>query len=547
MVMKLPDDAWLKREAGERAFARGVAYFRDGLVEVSLLSESVLVGEAHGTETYRLRLEGSDDDLRWHCDCPAADGGVFCKHLVAAVLTARDGDVAELQPARAGKRKRAASKQVDLHDFLRAQPSERLAEWLMALAEEDRNVDKRLRLYLAASEPGALKDALAKVLAAGGFLDYRRTMDYAQRLDVALDLLQKHLQRDPVECRELCEYALKRLFKIIERCDDSSGMLGGRMQEIAELHMQACQALPPGKTLAKALYSLQQNDDWELLPIRNYWAVLGAQGQAAYAKLVMDAFEQLPPPRRKDEFGEGFYVCGRAEALARCTGDFDLLQRVLRRDMSSEYDYVRVLESLREFGRGREALAFAESAVKRFPEGDRLRSALAECLVDAGLDDEALQQTWLLFEQHPSPPCWDALKRHAGKAWPAWRQRALALAAQIDGDMATLQVSLLTHTGDLDAAIALARGKPVLSHTLFDLANRVRGRNPYQAGSFYLRLAQQQAENLQAQSHYKQLVELLALASRLAPSAELPSLVAEVREKHARKPKLMAMLASAKL
>jgi uncharacterized Zn finger protein len=30
-----------------------------------------------------------DDHWQWNCSCPAADDGAFCKHLVAALLTAR--------------------------------------------------------------------------------------------------------------------------------------------------------------------------------------------------------------------------------------------------------------------------------------------------------------------------------------------------------------------------------------------------------------------------------------------------------------------------
>lgn len=55
--------------------------------------------------------------------------------------------------------------------FLRAQPADRLAAWLQALAKEDGDIEKRLLLYRAAEQPDALKPALAKLLNSGGFLD----------------------------------------------------------------------------------------------------------------------------------------------------------------------------------------------------------------------------------------------------------------------------------------------------------------------------------------------------------------------------------------
>jgi uncharacterized Zn finger protein len=549
MSMPLPDDEWLRSEAGDGAFARGKDYAHDGLVELSQLTDSMLRGEAHGTETYRLRVEYQGGDWDWHCDCPAADGGVFCKHLVAAVLTARDNvgeNDTEPTPRPATRRGRAAEP-VNLLKFLQAQPAQRLADWLHALALEYRDVERQLLLRHAATQPGVLKDALAKALATGSFLDYRRTLDYAARLDPAIEQLRSTLARDPDECRTLCEYALKRLLKIIERCDDSSGSLGERMQDIADLHAQACDAAPPGKPLAKTLHALQQLDDWGMLPLSNYWDALGAQGQADYGKRVMDEYAALPTPKSGTYDINGGATCLRVEALARCTNDFDLLQQVLRRDLSSGYQHLRVLESLREFGRGREALAWAEAAVKRFPDEGRLRSVLAECLAEAGMHDEALEQEWLQFQQHSVAPYWDALKKRAGKTWPAWRERALAAVTKREKGHVSLRVELLLHDGDADTAIGLARDNPVQPHVLLKLASRTKRRDPGTAGAFYLRVARHQAEHLNSARDYKPLVDHLAQASKLLPPSAWRPLLTEVRARHGRKPKLMGMLDKAGL
>lgn len=549
MSMPLPDDAWLCSEAGDGAFARGKGYAQDGLVELSQLTDLMLRGEAHGTETYRLRLEYQGGDWDWHCDCPAADGGVFCKHLVAAVLTARDGageDDAKTKPKQTTRQGRVAEP-ADLLSFLQAQPAERLAEWLHALTLEYREVERQLLLRHAASQPGALKGALAKVLATGGFLDYRRTLDYATRLDPAIEQLRSTLARDPDQCRTLCEYALKRLLKIIERCDDSAGALGDRMHEIADLHAQACDAAPPGKALAKVLHALQQRDDWDMLPLSSYWDTLGPSGQVDYAKRVMDEYEALPPPRPGSYDIAGNATCRRVEALARCSDDFDLLQRVLRRDLSSGYQHLRVLESLREFGRGREALAWAEAAVKRFPDEGRLRSLLAECLAEAGMHDEALEQEWLQFQKHPVPPQWDALKKRAGKSWPEWRERALAVVTKAEKGQVSLRIELLLHDGDANTAIELAREHPVQPHMLLKLASRTKRHDPGTAGIFYLRVARLQAEHLNSARDYKPLVDHLTEASKLLPPSAWHPLLIEVRTRHGRKPKLMGMLDKAGL
>ncbi len=545
MSAPLPDDDELIELAGPAAFKRGQGYWRAGRVALSKVSATALAGEAHGTETYRLWLKHTKGDWQWDCSCPAADGGAFCKHLVAAVLTAReegpDADDAATKPKR-------RAKQDDLLTFLRAQPAARLAGWLQALANEDRDVEKRLLLHRAAEQPGALKAALAKLLNTGGFLDYRRAVAYANRLHTAIEQLTDVLARDPAECRALCEYTLGRLFKIYGKSDDSAGAIGEVLGSVAELHREACAVAPPGVALVKPLRALMSNDGWGVLALPDYWDALQSAGQAAYAKLVLAEFEQLPPPLKDGgHFDESFELCRRSEELARCAGDFDLLQRVLRRDLSHEWQHFRVLESLREFGRAREALAWAELAVKQFPRDGRLRAALAECLAESGMDEEALEQAWQHFCQRPFDESWDALKRYAKKTWPSWRQRALEYVIAAEQGDATVRLVLLLHDGDVQAAIGVADTHAVAAHMLHTLAQRLRRSDPAIAGAFYLRLARQQAEHLRSASDYPRLVAHLKEASKLLPAENWRPLLDSVRQNHARKPKLMGLLAAAGL
>ena len=135
-----PDRNWLRDAAGEGAFKRGAGYFKSGAVSLSQVSRTALVGEAHGSEIYRLWFKRVGGDWRWSCECPAADLGALCKHLVAAVLTARaddDGDQPLEVVMPKPSRKKSAASAADLRAFLHAQPAARLADWLLALAQED--------------------------------------------------------------------------------------------------------------------------------------------------------------------------------------------------------------------------------------------------------------------------------------------------------------------------------------------------------------------------------------------------------------------------
>ncbi|MCB1561314.1 MAG: hypothetical protein KDI75_09505 [Xanthomonadales bacterium] len=556
-VMKdvLPDDQWLKLTAGERSFARGVGYWHNDRIEITGNSATGIEARAFGTEEYQLWLKVDDHGWGWDCDCPAADGGAFCKHLVALVLTARgdvDQDSGESNAAHSDaalRLQRLQAAEDELRVFLQSQPAERLAGWLHSLAQRDSDVERMLQMHRAAEDPGALKAVLAKALTVRGFLDYRRIRAYAERVETVVGLLGDLLQRDPKQCMSLCEYALKRLFKVYERSDDSYGYLGGPLQDVATLYARACSATLPGKALVKPLLALQVRDDWGMLPLSSFWTALGAEGQAMYARRVVDDFDALPAPVSNTWDSVGEDVCHRAEALARCSDDFDLLQRVLRRDLSSAYAHLRVLESLRDAGREREALAWAENAVKQFPGDDRLRSALAECLDVAGMTDEALEIEWLRFQDHSTTECWDALKRRAGEAWPDWRDRAMSLVAERDRTRgtATQQADLLIHDRDISAAVELARANPIAAHVLMTLAARIKRNDPLTAGTFYLRVAKLHASSLQTGMDYRPLVETLAMASKLVPEADWRPLLSEVRETHARKSKLMGLLDKAGL
>ncbi len=536
-------DDWLSNLAGKAVFERGLRYHDEGRVLLSQCSATSLTGEVRGSQTYCVSLKSLAGGWQWQCNCPAAEDRSFCKHLVAAAIAARSGDSGdERTPSSA---KKAAGD--DLMDYLRSQPAERLAGWLKTLADEDRDVEKLLLLHRASDQPGALKGAIAKMLNAGGFLDYRRSMAYARRLDAVIEQLESLLPRDPQEGRLLCEYALGRLFKIIGTADDSAGTIGDRIARLAELHGECCAAAPPGKALARPLHALQRKDEWGVVVLSRYWTALGSRGQTEYGKLVCEEFHALPPPSsQSDRYGESGAACRHAEAFARCSGDFELLQRVLRRDLSYAHDHLRVLESLIEFHREREALAWAEAAVKRFPDDARLRTALSTCLSKSGLQEDAIDQLWMVYAQRPDAAAWHALKRASGTEWPTWRQRALDEAARRENGDVTLRVLLLRDDGDLTAALELARAHPVWPDVLLSLAGRITSTDPATAGAFCLRVARKHMERLEY-PQYRRFVDLLARIAKLLPEADWKPLLTEVRHQHGRKTKLMELLAKTQL
>ena len=527
-------------------FKRGRNYARQGRVSLTWHDQTGLQGKVAGQDTYSVSLKRDGERWLWNCTCPAADDGAFCKHLVAAVLDARDGGdhsgESEVAPTTT-----KGSRQQQLKDFLRAQKSERLVAWLIEFAGQDRTIRDQLELARAADDPAELKKLLSKALSIRSFADYRQTMAFARKLDPFIEQLNEMIKRDAAAGRELCEYALKRLFKALERCDDSSGALSDRLATVADMHAAACQGKVLGKSLVKPLLALQHLDQWSLLPLAAYWSALGEAGQAEYGKQVLAELDALPDIiDERNRWGDSFYAMSRAEDFARQTQDFELLQRILRKRMFSAHDHLRLIEAMREFGREREALALAEQAAKQFPDNVDLRRMLAQCLDISGLDSEALDQLWQAFVIDPREKVWDELKLLADANWPTWRQRALEHLASLENQEASRRIQLLVHDGDIDAAASVAQQEKVWPDTLLRLAHRIEASHPQAAGEFYLRLARVEMKNPQL-SRYGHLVGLLQRASLLLPSDQWQPLLCEVRTEHGKKIKLMGMLDEAGL
>ena len=79
-------DEGLRDVAGPAVLARGMAYFREGRVELRRDTGLRADFEAHGTLTYAVVLSFDGGSLGMFCNCPHAEDGNFCKHAVAAAI-----------------------------------------------------------------------------------------------------------------------------------------------------------------------------------------------------------------------------------------------------------------------------------------------------------------------------------------------------------------------------------------------------------------------------------------------------------------------------
>lgn len=545
-MLPLPDDNTLIRIAGAATFKRGQGYATSGAVEITRETDAVIEATVSGQDDYLVRVSRVEFETKSTCTCPAFNLGALCKHVVATALVARDAP-----PGKAIAHDGPASEPGDLRQFLAQQPAAQLAAWLGDLADENSAIEKRLRVFMSLQDPAAVRKALGQLLRAPSFLDWRRSRAYARELDSAVETLASVARSNAAEAAELYEYALARLFKIYGRSDDSGGDIGDRLRQVANDYLQLLQSRPPGgAACAKALLKLQKQDDWDMLPVKRAWAVLGDAGRAAYAGAIESEYADLPPPAKGDHWSAHSGTLRRMEELASARGDIGALIKVLARDLSSAYAYTRIVAACADAGRHREAQQWAERGLKAHPDASGMHTLVARQYLHSGLETEAREHFWQAFVLQPTDESWSELRSACGDAWPAFRCHALEHLESLerltpDGRRdVSARVMMLMHDGDLEAACVLADTHALSPHTLETLALHLATAQPEVASRFLRRVVDFELPRAQA-SQYKRLARLIAEACRLSPGEQTLHWVRDVRATYRARSKFLGLLDAA--
>jgi uncharacterized Zn finger protein len=333
----------------------------------------------------------------------------------------------------------------DIRLYLTAQRKDELVELLMSQAAVDERLREHLELEVASQRPDGLdltafRTAIDRAVAAGGdYVDYYAAHGYAHGIGEVVDRIAALLDQGHAEAViELAEHAVKRVEEAIGWTDDSDGELGDLLEQLGGLHHQAClQARPDPQKLAKRLLELELGTEYDTFrgAAAAYADVLGAEGLAAYRRLAAATWARVPPlgPDGSSSLryqSERFRITYLMETLAALSGDVDERVEVLRRDLSSAYQYLRIAEAYREAGRHDHALEWAQQGMAAFPTGTdrRLREFLADEYHRRGRQDEAMACAWQEYVEYPSLETHQRLRVHAERAgaWPRWREQALA-------------------------------------------------------------------------------------------------------------------------
>lgn len=568
----------LRRIAGERYFERGEDYFAGNAVRSLRWRNDGVEATVRGTHKYRVRLWMTDGELDHACDCPLGRESAFCKHCVATGLAWH----AKPRPGANGtKSPRAVSfSETDVRKYLMGLDKEKLVTLILEQADEDEQLDRRLRIRAAgdAGETARLsvwKEAFDDAVAFDEFVPYEDAYDYARGIEELIDSVEEILRagRD-AEVVELAEYGLAALEGSLEHTDDSDGWLYGELKRFEAMHLEACLlAKPDPVALAERLFEQEMESSFDTFyqAAFTYADVLGESGLAEYYHLAEVEWAKVPAlgpgEDNPDRYGRRYRIAQIMAARAEESGDLEVAVAVRSRDLSSPYNFLGIAELCRIAGDSKQALEWAERGWHAFPNtrrDERLREFLAEAYQGADRKDEALKLIWEGFADRPSLDPYRRLGKHARRAgeWPGWRDKALALireriageAARTSGERAWMRPPFADHSllveiflleRDPDAAWREAETGGCSRGVWLALAKRREKTHPEDAAKIYRKEVALLLRDT-GNGVYREAVGFLAKVEALLAGAgrqtEFQSLLDEIRTTQKRKRNLMKML-----
>ncbi len=490
----------LESLAGGTAFRRGEEYFAIDAVDRLHVQDNKVSAKVEGTET---------------------GDGYFCKHCVAVGLAWISEYGAESPSSDVAGRKTAKAKRrdpwKDIRQYLETQSAESLVEVLLDVAQRDDRIFQSLllkaeRTHGDGNAEKAFQRAIDDAVRIRGFIDWREVGTYAGNIDQVADSLAELLQPDSAAMLVgLAEYVIVKIENAMEQVDDSNGEIGGIVCRLGELHLKACTlAKPDPVALAERLFRFETTLPFGLCSFdaATYQTPLGKKGLQRYRELAEVEWQKIKP--RVDDKGYDAYrsaITRIMERLAEVRGDVDELVAIKAKDLSASHRYLGIAEILAKAKRHDEALGWAERGLKAFP--DRPHNDLRDFLVAAYLkrkrNDEALQLTWIQFEERPSLEPYKKVYEVAGKLgiWPTQRERALAWLDQtITKEAAstcrwkpkpstpnyTLRLSIALWEKDMDAAWTTAHQGICDRTLLITLAGKLEKDRADDAISLYRRV-----------------------------------------------------------
>lgn len=224
--------------------------------------------------------------------------------------TTRDDEKAAAKLARKEKRSETADRnRLAFEEFLLRQSPAALTEKLLALAGQSREAVRDLNFWMKSEsgDAGKLKSLVFEGLRAPAFIRRVGCRAYAGQVARVLALLRMRMAKgDYLACAGAAQAALKKLFKVAENCEDSDGVVGDRIREMRDLHVEALGQLDLNrKALGRTVFELRFKDPWGIVELMHYEATLGYEGLAEYGAILEKTWAAPP---KETALSDPYYV-----------------------------------------------------------------------------------------------------------------------------------------------------------------------------------------------------------------------------------------------
>lgn len=546
----------LRQLAGEKSFARGETYHRDGRVVLLSIEPARVLAQVAGSEDYRTVLAGRGKTIDGECSCPAYEDSGFCKHMVATALAANAADE-KGEAVVVGALAR-------IRDHLKTIGIDGLVEMIMSLAERDPTLFRKLEMAAAVVNAddktleARLRKAIDDATRTKGFVEYRAAADWAAGVDAALDAIAGLASGARAGLAlKLAERAIERIERAVENIDDSDGHCGALLLRARDIHLGACRAAKPNPvTLARDLFARETEGDHDTFhdAAALYADVLGEEGLAEYRRLAGEAWEKLPPrtsARRvaDDPAANYFHLAQIMDFFAERDGDVEARIALRAKDLSSPWNYLQLAEFCRAQGRADEALRRAEEGLWVFEDerpDERLVVFAVDLLLKTGRKGDAEAHLWRAFEKAPSLELYGRIRNLGGKAAGARAIKVLEARCVTEErtrwhSPADLLVQILTEETMFDAAWAAVHKHGASRGVTQSLAQASEMTHPHEALKIYAERIEELA-NVGGKPAYGEAADLIARMATLRSAAEQSAYVAALKERHRRKRNFMKLL-----
>jgi len=438
----------LRDYADGGSYSRGEAYFNSESVFGLEEYQGKVVAKVSGTRDYRVKLWAKDEDeLGYDCNCPYADEGNFCKHLVAVGLAWIAGRKNEIKQKSGGKTRPTPLD--DVKAYLQTREKSELVEMLMQEVLENDTLRGQLLLAVARSNPKGVdvktyRKELERVFDTEDYDydDYYSGFGSSEDVENVVKSIEDLFDDGHFEMViDLCEYGLKLASGAINYVHESDGGLETAIDNLQELHLAACEkAKPDQESLAGRLFEWELSDSYDVFydATDRYADVLGEKGLQFYRSLIEKEWEKVPAlkPGDSSSFGGTRYqITSMMESLANDEGDIEKLVEIKTRDLSSQFKYLEIAKIYSENKQYDKALEWAERGINDFPKNEldlRLSDFLVQEYHRRNRHDEAMQIIWKRFEKYIGFSYYETLRENADKVkpestWHIWREKALEI------------------------------------------------------------------------------------------------------------------------